>query len=135
MTSATEWRLVVLGAPRTKKNHGRVIVRQLRGAPHKYHVPSAAWTAWSASATVRRLAPTPWQAPTGCVNVAALFYRDARRGDAVGYYQGLADLLEARHIVVNDRRLASWDGSRLLLDSQNPRVEIVLTAAADPEAA
>jgi hypothetical protein len=59
-----------------------------------------------------------------------LFYRDAERGDAVGYYQGLADLLEKRGVVANDRLIMSWDGSRLLKDSANPRVELTLEEVA-----
>ena len=68
--------------------------------------------------------PVGTDAPLNC---RALFYRDARRGDAVGYYQGLADLLEKRGVIENDAQLTQWDGSRLLLDRENPRVEIELT--------
>ena len=60
-------------------------------------------------------------------NCRALFYRDAARGDAVGYYQGLADLLEKRGVISNDKWLVSWDGSRLEIDKENPRVEVTLT--------
>ena len=61
------------------------------------------------------------------VNCAALFYRDALRGDAVGFYQGLADVLEKAGIVENDKFIVSWDGSRLRKDAARPRVELVLT--------
>lgn len=64
------------------------------------------------------------------VNCRALFYLTPRqRGDAVGYYQGLADLLEKRRVVENDRLIVSWDGSRLLVDAAKPRVEVVLEVA------
>lgn len=127
------WHLVVSGAPRTKKNHGSVIQR----GRSRFHIPSAAWTAWTAGATIlvngapmglrlaRALIATP-------VNCRALFYRDANRGDAVGYYQGLADLLEKRQVVEDDVLIVSWDGSRLLKDTANPRVELVLEPAAEP---
>jgi hypothetical protein len=121
------WTLTVHGAPRTKKNHGSVIQRGKR----RFHIPSAAWTNWAATAPVIYQScgvPTP---PVGVkVNCRALFYRDAERGDAVGYYQGLADLLEKRGVVANDRLIVSWDGSRLLKDSANPRVELVLEEVA-----
>lgn len=139
------WVLLVLGAPRTKKNHGAVIIRGKR----KYHVPSAAWMTWVATAQISTFRPTPcaqWPDSTteyrflGArpltdidVNCRALFYRDADRGDAVGYYQGLADLLQKRGVIVNDVQLVSWDGSRLLKDAERPRVEIELTPAAGPE--
>ena len=61
-------------------------------------------------------------------NCAALFYRDADRGDAIGYLTGLADVLEYLGVVSNDRLLARWDGSEMLVDRKNPRVEITLTA-------
>lgn len=124
--------LVVHGPPRTKKNHGSVIQRGKR----RFHIPSAAWTAWLELARIVVNGKTKpyrdnWEDCVGAldvpVNCRALFYRDANRGDAVGYYQGLADLLERRGIVANDRQLVSWDGSRLLVDREAPRVEIELT--------
>lgn len=60
------------------------------------------------------------------LNCRALIYRDARRGDAVGYYQGIADLLQHLCVLTDDRMLVSWDGSRLLLDPEHPRVDVVL---------
>ncbi len=119
--------LVISGAPRTKKNHGSVIRRGKR----RFHIPSAAWTTWVHSAAIlvnggmlgTRLRHALIDVPVNC---RALFYRDANRGDAVGYYQGLADLLEKRRVVANDRQIVSWDGSRLLKDVANPRVELTL---------
>ena len=61
------------------------------------------------------------------VNCRALIYRDALRGDAVGFYQAVGDLLQLAGVVVNDKYLVSWDGSRLLKDSARPRVELELT--------
>jgi Holliday junction resolvase RusA-like endonuclease len=116
------WLLTVHGAPRTKKNHGSVIQRGNR----RFHIPSAAWTNWATDAplTYRYATHAP---PIGVnVNCRALFYRDALRGDAVGFYQGLADLLEKRGIVTDDKVIVSWDGSRLLKDADRPRVEVQL---------
>lgn len=120
----------ILGAPRTKKNHGRRIKRGRR----IFHVPSQACTDWTGIAVLQlrsQLACVAWPAPTlqGPVNVRALFYRDANRGDAVGYYQALADALEAAGVVENDRLCVSWDGSRLLLDRARPRIEVTLEPA------
>jgi Holliday junction resolvase RusA-like endonuclease len=115
---------IVVGAPRTKKNHGKVVKRGKR----RFHVPSEAYTTWCAKATLqmrlaRRGAP-PIDRP---VNVAARFYRDAVAGDAVGYYQGLADALQAAGVVVDDKHIVTWDGSRLHKDAARPRVEIEIT--------
>jgi len=62
------------------------------------------------------------------LNCAAIFYRDADRGDAVGYYQGLADALEAAGVVADDKWIKQWDGSRLAKDAGRPRIEVTLTA-------
>ncbi len=62
------------------------------------------------------------------LNCAAIFYRDANRGDAVGYYQALADALEAAGIVSDDKWITQWDGSRLAKDADRSRIEVTLTA-------
>ena len=118
--------LVIPGIPRTKKNSGRIVPRGRR------HIilPSEAWKEWCAAvapqlevwALRNRLQPI-----ASPVNCAAIFYRDADRGDAVGFYQGLADVLEKSGIVENDKFIVSWDGSRLRKDAARPRVEVVMT--------
>lgn len=120
---------VIPGAPRTKKTHSRV-VRAGRGRNGKIRVlPSEQWCAWAETATLelakikRRMAVAfPLTNPVNCT---ALFYRDANRGDAVGYYQGLADVLQKAEV-----QILTWDGSRLLKDADNPRVEVTLTPVA-----
>ena len=119
-------KLVLFGAPRTKKNHG---FRTKQG----HQMPSAAYSAWDRMAQLRL---AKWRAKTRIyvsvgipVNVRALFYRESLVGDAVGFYQALADTLEKGGIVENDRLIVSWDGSRLLKDKQNPRVEVEITEA------
>lgn len=62
------------------------------------------------------------------MNCAAIFYREKEIGDAVGYYQGLADALEAAGVLADDRWLVQWDGSRLRRDANRPRIEVTLTA-------
>ena len=114
------------GAPRTKKNHSRIV----RGLKFPKLLPSPEFTAWNQCAQMhlaRLRAATKIRLPiTELVNVRALFYREALTGDAVGYYQALADALEEARILDNDRQCVSWDGSRLLKDAANPRIEITL---------
>ena len=62
------------------------------------------------------------------LNCAALFYRQKRIGDANGYYQGLADALEAAGVLADDKWIVQWDGSRLAKDADWPRIDVVLTA-------
>lgn len=116
----------VPGPPRTKKNSLR---RKMIGGQLKT-LPSEAWCAWrdKAKPEIQRwrneqnFAQITWQ-----VNCRALFFRAAAAGDAVGFYQGLADLLEEAGILADDKQIVSWDGSRLEKDARNPRVEVVLS--------
>jgi len=140
-----ELRITFEGKPRTKKNSTQIV--QAGGRPRV--MPSAAWKEWCAATSpritlaMRRIyagdigalvAGVDVKCNTRLrgfidypVNCAALFYRDANRGDAVGYYQGLADLLEAAGVVKNDKWIVSWDGSRLFKDAARPRVELMLS--------
>lgn len=125
--------------PRTKKNHGKVVQR----GPRKFHVPSEAYTTMEGQ-IVAWAHDIPGNVLVGCVvwcacelnltqplNCCAIFYRDADRGDAVGYYQGLADALEAAGVVADDKWIKQWDGSRLAKDANRPRIEVTLTAVSD----
>lgn len=132
--------LRVVGAPRTKKNHGTVVWRMRKGKRHKYHVPSAAWSKWVVTAHIvgnhgegcdeYEWPPIGHTLPAQPYNCAAVIYRDADRGDTVGYMQGLADLLEKRGVLVDDKHIRTWDGTRLEIDPKNPRVELTLTPLA-----
>ncbi len=117
------------GAPRTKKNSSRL---DLRGArPRK--IPSKAFEAWNKQAQIHLMIARNTLDNGGYlplemdVNCCAHFFVDGLpAGDAVGYYQALADALEEGGIVENDRLISSWDGSRVMLDKENPRIEVEL---------
>jgi hypothetical protein len=125
--------------PRTKKNSPQLIPHMAR----PILVPSEAYREWERAARselirsgefIRSTGDTAlfWRAcePIGFpVNCRALIYRDRAVGDAVGYYQGLADFLEDAGVLENDRWIVSWDGSRMLKDAKNPRIEFELTLA------
>jgi Holliday junction resolvase RusA-like endonuclease len=120
-------RLTIPGAPRTKKTSNRVFTK-----PFPRVLPSAAHEAWYATAKeafdrdVRALAAAH-RIPIGRpVQVSATFYRDRRSGDLVGYQQALADFLEGEGILVNDKYVVSWDGTRLEKDAARPRIEIAI---------
>lgn len=124
-------KLTITGAPRTKKNSREHFNVPGRGL---VPMPSKAWRAWVQSARLldgNGLDINPYRPliPDIALNCRATFYRDARRGDAVGFYQGLADLLEKRRVISNDAQLVSWDGTRLAIDRDNPRTEISLEQA------
>jgi len=120
-----EFTFTIPGAPRTKKNHSRIVWAGNR--PRL--IPSAAHEEWYNAALweiKRALRLHDFVAlPIACdVNVQATFYRDRNIGDANGYYQALADLLEKACVLKNDRQIVSWDGSRLKKDAENPRIEV-----------
>lgn len=115
--------------PRTKKNSAHVrCPYQDKGV--RFHQPVyqdyERWARGCARASIYdRTAP----AIDYEVNCAALIYRDRNVGDAAGFYQAIADCLEAMGVVKNDRLIVTWDGTRLRKDPENPRVEVTLTPA------
>mgnify|MGYP001023398187 CR=1 FL=1 len=129
--------------PRTKKNSRRHSKGRSKSTGKTITVPlpseqydrmEADVAIWARTSSV--LDPARVSGPWGYstlelaqpLNCAAIFYRDALRGDAVGYYQGLADALEAAGIVANDKWIVQWDGSRLRKDAKRSRIEVTLTA-------
>lgn len=126
--------LVIDGAPRTKKNHGRIVpvgkrCRVCRGSARHRLLPSHQWEAYEAMVLPylrRELERAAWQPLEQPVHVAAVFFRERRDGDLVGYLQGLADLLEKAGVLKNDRLIVNWDGSRMDHDALRPRVELTL---------
>ena len=119
--------LVIEGVPRTKKNHTRRVQRGKRIVT----IGSSALKLWSDKAqwAIRQA----WHHPPheGPVEVCAQVYRDANRGDLAGYIQAVGDALApydraAPRILRDDVQIRSWDGTRLHVDSERPRVEIVI---------
>jgi len=136
-------RLVIWGPPRTKKTSnqgvrtGRVCpVCKLRSGAIRVF-PSKAWRKWVEKALVTVTTSNgnrdlrsiqPGALPDQPYQCEAIFYRDADRGDLIGFEQGLADFLEKREIITNDKWIRSWDGSRLDIDRAQPRVELTIEA-------
>lgn len=126
--------------PRTKKNsRTHVRKRAKTGNMITVPLPSDAYRGmesgikdWARSRAGEIYRGPEWYGPylrlAQPLNCGAIFYRDADRGDAVGYYQGLADALEAAGVVADDKWIRQWDGSRLAKDASRPRIEVTLTA-------
>lgn len=143
--------LVLPGPPRTKKTSNRIVgigrpCRMCGKKEHQKVMPSDAHEEWFA--TMMTYAPAvrsqivaqgldiPIEYP---VAVRALVYRDANQGDFTGYANAIGDLLQAPRfkdgkttreglgIIDDDRQIQHWDGTRLLKDASNPRIEIELT--------
>jgi len=97
--------------------------------------PNKLWRQWAKKAPITvqidGFNGEPAYPIEGDVHVCATFYRQRAAGDLLGYEQGLADLLQDRKIVKNDRQIVDWDGSRLNKDKERPRVEFTLTEVGD----
>lgn len=135
-------RLLILGAPVTKKN-SQVLI----SVPTKYAtadgrrkhrpvaIPSAAFRKWSKDALPELRAQ--WHAVPAdqSVHMRALVYRARRNaGDLLNYLAAVSDLLEEAGVVTNDRLIVNTDGSRLRTDTKHPRVELWLEPFEDAEA-
>jgi Holliday junction resolvase RusA-like endonuclease len=116
---------VIEGAPRTKKTSNRI----LRFGKFNKIVPSKAYLDWRDDAVpqLREQGVSVYACP---VNVRATVYRDAYRGDLIGYLQGIADALQEAGVIVDDKFITGWDGSRMTKDSKRPRVELEIVEMA-----
>lgn len=121
----------IYGTPRTKKNHGRrkYSFRKKR----TFNVPSEAYETWAGTAKKslplikQQVADAGVDLPiTVDLNCSAQVFRHADVGDAVGFYQGLADWLEDVGVLKNDVQIRQWDGSRLRQDPALPRIVVTL---------
>lgn len=135
--------LTVFGMPRTKKTSSVMAKTGDRRTGRPVLLPAKEWVQWTKDALILQQADlfaetigrpgdkvflglTPLVSER--VNCRAWFFvKRSQHGDAVGYYQGLADLLQKRGVLENDRLIGAWDGSDLFVDEIRPRVEIVLT--------
>lgn len=139
-------KFTILGRPITKSNSPR-IGRSRTGKP--FVMPSKQLERWQESAVLQLQAQhgpaaraSQWhlgskgQPCVVQVQAKALFYRPVDGpGDLDNYEKAAGDALQKAGIVENDRLIRSWDGSRLLIDRKNPRIEIELSPMARTEAA
>lgn len=147
-------RIVVLGPPRTKKTSNNIInipyFDKKTGKKRMMNkiMPSEAYQKWFEKAmgmvpdikafARREGIELPFK---GAVWVKATFYlENAIQGDLTGYMQALGDWLQERQVdfkknppklkrdgagvITDDKMIASWDGSRVQIDRQDPRIEI-----------
>lgn len=112
-------KFVIPIAPVTKKNHGRIVLRN--GKPKL--LPSEQFERYQEAAGWF-LKPIGIVEP---VNVRCLFYMPTRRVvDLVGLLQAIDDVLVHYGVLKDDnsRIIVSHDGSRVLYDKENPRTEV-----------
>lgn len=160
------------GEPRTKKAHNRIIgmgkpCRACGKKPIQRVLPSEQFEEWFKSVLAygpiirAELARAGVLLPVAePVEVRALIYREANRGDLCGFQQAVGDALQSQlygcqrcntrsltpccpaatvkrdglGIITDDKLIVSWDGSRLLIDRQCPRVELEIRVLGEPQA-
>ena len=120
---------VIPGQPVTKKNSPRIMRNRKTGKP--FVAPSKASQRWQRDAVIAMLRARRRVGWTGAydvpVNVKALIYRKHEGpGDLDNYLAAICDALQAAEIVTNDRLVRGHDGSRLLIDKENPRIEVTI---------
>lgn len=114
--------LVIPGPPRTKKNSQ--IMRCRNGKP--VLLQSKLYREYERNA-LKVL--QNYQGPrfSGPVEVRAHYWlKTKRRPDLSNLLEATADILEKGGVIKNDRDIVSWDGSRIMGISPNPRVEITI---------
>ena len=129
-----EIKYTIQGDPRTKKNSLMIAGKGRRcpacGKLEKQWVRQSKAHDEFAKAAKWQLRPVPTEPISSLVNVRCLFYMKTRRiVDGLNLLATIDDLLVSAGILADDnsRIVAGHDGSRVLYDPINPRVEITIT--------
>ena len=119
------WCAFQRGAPRTKKNHQQIL-RNRSGRP--FVAPSKDFLVYQEKCLWQ--IKTPHRAISEAVNVKCLYYMETRRRvDLTNLLEATDDILVKAGVLGDDCStvVAAHDGSRVLLDRKNPRVEIEIS--------
>lgn len=117
--------ITILGDPRTKKNSQRLIRVGLKTVP----IYSKAYEQYR-NDFLRQVTGDKKQMIDFPVNVRCMYYMRTRRHvDLVNLLEATNDLLVDSMVLLDDNSqiISSHDGSRVLYDKLNPRVEIEIT--------
>ena len=133
-------RYTLKGDPRTKKNSQQIMYKGQRCPACKngkipFIMPSKAFKEYQERA-LWELRPRPREPISRRVNVKCLFYMETRRDvDLNNLLESICDILVEAKILHDDKSkiVAAHDGSRVLYDKYNPRVEIEITPMDDVE--
>ncbi|MCD7779631.1 MAG: RusA family crossover junction endodeoxyribonuclease [Candidatus Gastranaerophilales bacterium] len=117
--------------PRTKKNHSQLVTlkngRQMLLPSKPYKEFEKAVCEWFKKGAKYFMVSFPIQTP---VNLKCHFYKDKNyKSDLAGYLQAIQDSLVKAGFLDDDNSkiVVSTDGSRVLLDRENPRIEVEVT--------
>lgn len=114
--------------PRTKKNHSSIVT--LKNG-RTLLLPSKQYKEFEkrVCAFINQSKPTSMPIDMPC-NLRCIFYKEKNfRSDLMGYMQAIADALVKAEVFADDNSniIASTDGSKVLLDRDNPRIEVEIS--------
>lgn len=118
---------VILGEPITKKNSQQICVNSRTG--RRFIRPSKDFLEYQTNCGyfLRKNGNATIDYP---VNIKVLFYRSTqRRCDLTNLLEAIDDILVRYEVLADDnfKIVAGHDGSRVLIDKDNPRTEIYIT--------
>lgn len=117
-------KLILYGRPITKKNSSRIIPGK-----HPRLLPSKAYERYE-NDCLRQITAKHRKKLNGEYNMKCVYYMPTRsRVDLVNLLQATCDILVKAGVIEDDNSkiIKSHDGSKVLLDKKEPRVEIELT--------
>ena len=117
--------IVIKGRPITKKNHSQIVKA---GNGRSYVVPSKEYKAYEESALWQIKGTAKKNIDIPC-NVKCIYYMPTKhRVDLVNLLEATCDILVTAGVLADDNSkiVAAHDGSRVLYDKTNPRVEITI---------
>jgi Holliday junction resolvase RusA-like endonuclease len=117
--------IVIKGRPITKKNHSHI--RKAKNgrrfvAPSEYYERYEELALWQIKGVAKKKIDIP-------CNVKCLYYMPTHgRVDLVNLLEATCDILVKAGVLADDNAkvVVSHDGSRVLVDKENPRVEITI---------
>lgn len=124
----------ILGAPITKKNSQQIITNRATGRP--FIMPSKQYKEYEKASLaqlscVKTLRAEPIAEP---VNLQCTYYMPTKRKtDLCNLLEATCDILVSAGILADDNStiVVGHDGSRVLHDKENPRVEVCITSAGE----
>lgn len=125
-----EIKITILAPPVTKKNSQQIILNKTTGRP--FIAPSKAYKKYEKEAgwfIIGNLRKLNISAP---VNVKCLYYMPTkRRVDLTNLLEATDDILVKYGVLADDHSgiVFSHDGSRVLYSKDNPRTEVIISAA------
>lgn len=131
MSSDVVYEAVIPIEPRSKKNSQQICINSRTKRPFVKQNDKYVQFEKDCGFFLKHKPPAPIDYP---VNVKCIFYRSTRiRCDLVNLQEAILDVLTRYGIIQDDNFniVATMDGSTVLIDKDNPRIEITITKETD----